>query len=67
MIQPTKHMKPKKKKDQSVKTLILHRREKITGGRGKERHEREWGKEVRIRIGRDKREVQRIRKSNRNM
>jgi hypothetical protein len=60
-------MKPKKKEDQSVKTLILHRREKITGGRGKERPEREWGKEVRIRIGRDKREVQRIRKSNRNM
>jgi hypothetical protein len=60
-----------KKEDQRMDSSILHRRENniITGGRGKEgeRRGREKKRGSWIRYGRYRREVQRIRKYNRNM
>jgi hypothetical protein len=72
MIQPTNHVEYKKKEDQSVDASILHRRGNkiITGCRGREgpRREREQGGKKRRAgsgIGRNGREVQRVRKLNR--
>jgi hypothetical protein len=60
-------MELKKKEDQNVDVSILHRRGKkiITGGRGREKPGRESGEEGDRE--RDRRAVQRDRKSNRNM
>jgi hypothetical protein len=68
-------MERKKKEDQSLHVSILHRRGNkiITGGRGREggswRKREGRGKKNRGRagIGRNRREVQRVRKHNRNM
>ena len=72
MIQLTDHMKLKNKEDQSVDTSFLLRRENkiIMGGRG-----RTWEGEGKGRkkrgagsgVGGDRREVQKVRKLNRNM
>ena len=76
MIQPTNRMELKKKEDQSVNSSIPYRRGNkiITGDRGREEPGRERGgrgeKEgTRLEkvIGRDRREVQRVRKFNRNL
>jgi hypothetical protein len=73
MILPTNHMERKKKEGQSIRASVLHRTgNKInTGGRWREEpgREREGGgkKMARPGIGRDSREVQRIRKLNRNL
>lgn len=67
-------MEFKKKEDQSVDTLMLHRNENkiITRGRGTEGPRREKGgvgKKVRAGSGirMDKREVHRVKKLNKNM
>jgi hypothetical protein len=68
-------MELKKKEHQNVDTSTLHRRGNkiITGGRGREagswRKREGRGKKNRGRagIGRNRREVQRVRKHNRNM
>jgi hypothetical protein len=63
----------KKKEDQSVDASILHRRgnKLITQGRGRKRPGRQIKGEGKRGTGsgirRDRREVQRVRKSNRNM
>ena len=73
MIQPTNHMKLKKKENESVYASILLRRGNkiITEDRGRKvpggREVREGKKGAGSGIGRDRRQVQRVRKSNRNM
>jgi hypothetical protein len=73
-VQFTDHVKLKKNKDQSVDASILLRRKNkiITGGRGREGPGREReggrGREVaRSSMGSDRREVQKVRKFNRNI
>jgi hypothetical protein len=72
-IQLSNHMELKKKEEQSVNASILHRRGNkiITGGRERGGPERERGEERKkwagSGIGRDRGEVHRVRKSNRNM
>ena len=66
-------MEFKKKKEQNVDASILHRtgNKTITGGRGREgpgREREEGGKrEAGSGVGRDRREVQRVKKLNRNI
>ena len=74
MIQPANHMQFKKKTDQSEDTSIIYKmgNKIIPGTRGTEGPGREKGMEGErggsgTGIGRDRREVRRIRKLNRNM
>jgi hypothetical protein len=70
-------MKPKKKEDQNVNASVLLRRRKkiLTGGIGREGSGRESGREqgragkwgAGSGMGRDRREVGRVRKLNRTM
>jgi hypothetical protein len=71
-IQSTNHMQLKKKEDQSVDTSILYRmgNKIITEARGREGGKEGGGEEkgeAETGIGRGRREVQRIRKLNRNI